>query len=121
LSWLCFTGVTCANGYDGIRVLVNGYKFAGYFTALLNVLAFFRLIPYQSIFLRYGRAQGFFKDPNVYGPYLVLVLLFAFSNLQHRRVLSLGFAFGLCVCLVTALGIFLSFSRAAWTNCAVSL
>jgi O-antigen ligase len=121
LSWLCFTGVTCANGQDGIRVLVNGYIFAGYFTALLSVLAFFHWIPYQSIFLRYGRAQGFFKDPNVYGPYMALALLLAFSGLQHCRILSLRFAFGACVCVVSALGVFLSFSRAAWTNTAVSL
>jgi O-antigen ligase len=121
LSWLCFTGVSCANGHDGIRVLINGYTLAGYCTALLNVLAFFRWIPYQNIFLRYGRAQGFFKDPNVYGPYLVLVLLFGFASLQRRRVLSLGFILGLGLCVVTALGIFLSFSRAAWTNCAVSI
>jgi O-antigen ligase len=64
------------------------------------------------VFTRYNRAMGAFQDPNVFGPYLVAPLLYLLYRmltqpLSKTPLLVLGM-------LVLALGIFLSFSRAAW-------
>ena len=33
---------------------------------------------------RYGRATGLFKDPNVFGPFLVPALIYGLSRLTRR-------------------------------------
>ena len=120
-SWLFFAGVASAYGYRGVTALTKGYVAAGVFSALLASCAYFRLIPFQSVLLRYGRAQGLFKDPNVYGPYLVPVLLFGLAAMQEARILSPRFWRALVVCCTSIIGIFLSFSRACWVNAGISI
>jgi O-antigen ligase len=118
-SWLFFAGLTSAYGCRAVSVLMRGYAFAGSLAVALSTLAFFGLIPNQSLLLGSGRARGLFKDPNVYGPYLVLMFLYALARLQRNGLRGRGFPMGLAVCAISALGVFLSFSRAAWINCAV--
>jgi hypothetical protein len=119
ISALFFAGVACAHGSRGVRVLLNGYAIAGWFSAGVAAFSFFGLIPFQEILLRYGRAQAFFKDPNVYGPYLVPVFVYGLASLQRAKGITriLAAAAG---CGLTVTGVFLSFSRGAWLNCAVA-
>ena len=121
LSWILFVGLSGSHGASGVNVLMTGYAAAGWFSALAASLAFLHLVPYEDILLRFGRAQGFFKDPNVYGPYLVPVLLYGLMTLQRLRPASIAFWLSIAGCVVTATGIFLSFSRAAWINTVVSV
>ncbi len=121
LTWVFFVGFAGYYGLRGVRALLSGYMIAGWVIAALSTLAFFRLIPYSDLFLRMQRASGLFKDPNVYGPYVVSVLVFGVAALQRYRITSLRFASGLTACVIAGIGIFLSFSRAAWINCAISL
>lgn len=121
LSWLFFTGFAGQYGRPGVNALLRGFTYSGWAAAALSSLAFFHLIPYSDLFLKSQRAQGLFKDPNVYGPYLVAVAIFGVAALQRHRLSSLHFVFGLAASLITGIGIFLSFSRGAWINCAVSL
>lgn len=120
-SWLFFAGLTSAYGYRAVSVLMRGYAFAGSLAVVLSTLAFFGLIRNHSLLLGNGRAQGLFKDPNVYGPYLVPMLLYALARLQRNGPRGRGFLVGLAVCAISALGVFLSFSRAAWINCGVAI
>ncbi len=120
VSWMFFVGLSGSGGQFGVKALMNGYAAAGWFSALAAGLAFFDLIPFRDYLLRYGRAQGLFKDPNVYGPYLVPVLLYALMRLQRVRPFSLRFFGELLACAVTATGVFLSFSRAAWADCTLA-
>jgi hypothetical protein len=73
-------------------------------------------------FIRYGRATGTFKDPNVFAAFLVLPgLLILQRMLAGRRSEFLG---GGVLLLVMMGGLFLSFSRAAWGQfvlCAIVL
>src|SRR5207244_9029791 len=58
------------------------------------------------------RARGTFKDPNVFGAFLVLPALFALQSVvsdKFGKSLRSAIAFG-----VISLAILLSFSRAAW-------
>lgn len=120
-SWLFFAGFTSKYGYRGVCALMNGYMVGGVFSAVLATLSYLRLIPFQSILLRYGRAQAFFKDPNVYGPYLVPIILFTLVTLLRTRLFSRGFLIALTICLVSTVGVFLSFSRACWLNTAAGI
>lgn len=120
-SWLLFTGVTSAHGSRAVNLLMRGYTAAGLLAVALSTLAFFGAIPDQSLLLGAGRARGLFKDPNVYGPYLVPMLVYALARLQRKGPRGAGFWLNLAVCATSTLGVFLSFSRAAWINCGVAI
>lgn len=120
VSWLFAVGVLSRYGELGLHTLMSGYTFGGVASALLAVLAYFHLIPFGENLLYFDRLKGFFKDPNVFGPYLVLAALYAVQRLMNRcsagqKVLWLGAS------LVSTVGMFLCFSRAAWANYAITL
>ncbi|MFI5038030.1 MAG: O-antigen ligase family protein, partial [Solirubrobacterales bacterium] len=70
------------------------------------------------------RASGFFKDPNVFGPFLIpiaLILLEQRIAPRSPRLLRMrGSTSWLCLLALT-LGILLSYSRAAWLNFVLAL
>jgi O-antigen ligase len=67
-----------------------------------------------------GRAQGFFSDPNVFGPFLVLPALILVEELLDPRVLRWSRTTKLTLFLVLSIGILFAYSRAAWLNAAVA-
>ena len=51
----------------------------------LGIVGYFDLLPgAHELLTRYGRATGPFKDPNVFGPFLVPALVYALQP-AHRR------------------------------------
>jgi len=65
------------------------------------------------------RARGGFKDPNVYGPFLIPALLYVLSKLttgSARRYLLYGL-----LLILFSVRVLLSFSRGAWVNLALSV
>lgn len=102
-----------------MRIIVAAYTAAAVLSALIGTLAYLRLLPGADLFLLYGRAKAMFKDPNVFGPFLVLPAMFALQRvlLAHswRQVFISG-----CIYMVLFVGVFASFSRAAWGHLAAS-
>jgi O-antigen ligase len=66
------------------------------------------------------RARGFFKDPNVFGPFCVFVALIVVSELLEPRVLRARRPLKLALLVVLTLGVLFAASRAAWLNAAVA-
>ena len=81
-------------------------------TALLGILGYFHAFPGSEAFTLYDRAKGAFQDPNVFGPFLVAPSLYLMHGLLAGRIL--GAPLKAAGVLVLAVGVFLSFSRAAW-------
>lgn len=81
-------------------------------TASLGILGYFHAFPGAEVFTRYDRAMGAFQDPNVFGPYLVAPSLYLLHGLLAGRLH--GAPLKIAGLLILALGVFLSFSRAAW-------
>ena len=69
----------------------------------------------------FGWPKGTFKDPNVDGPYLIPIALFAIAGLIARKKNAKSAMVHSAVALVSVAGIFLSYSRACWINLAISL
>lgn len=67
------------------------------------------------------RARGLFKDPNVYGPFLVPVAALVLHELLEPRLLRLGRGLKLVALGMLVLGVTVSYSRAAWLNLAVAV
>jgi O-antigen ligase len=97
-------------------------------TAVLASLALHLPIPGRSLIngkIDAGeRASGFFKDPNVFGPFLIpiaMILLEAHISRRVPRLLRLRAASVWLCMLALTLGVLFSYSRAAWVNYVIAL
>jgi O-antigen ligase len=99
-----------------LDVMRTAYILTAVLAALEAMAGYFHLFPGSDMFLWEGRALGMFKDPNVFGPFLIWPALALLERLlMHRlRLLNIG-ALGIIV-----IGLMLSFSRGAWFHFAVS-
>ena len=101
-----------------MRLVMNAYAAVALLSAVVGTLAYLRIMPGADLFLRYDRAKALFNDPNVYGPFLVLPAMFALQRVLLLRGRAALIAAG--VYLVLFIGVFASFSRAAWGHFAFS-
>jgi O-Antigen ligase len=108
-----FAGMLGTNTEQRLRWVMRGYLAAAVIASILAIGAYFRLFGGLSdLLLLFGRAKSTFKDPNVFGAFLVLPgLLLLQRILAGRRSEMLG---GGLLLLVLMGGLLLSFSRAAW-------
>ncbi|MEX0753111.1 MAG: O-antigen ligase family protein [Xanthobacteraceae bacterium] len=102
----------CLFAEDSLRrlnIMRRAYLIAAALACLIGIAGYFGFWPDAEL---YGRARATFKDPNVFGPFLVLPLLFVMQSLFFRglRLRDLVL-FGLFT-----FGLLLSFSRGAWAH-----
>src|SRR5690606_23398870 len=114
--FLAFTSVFFAAVIEGdhrrLKTIFNAYLLVSVPSSVLGIAGYLGLFPGAEIFTRYGRAQGAFQDPNVYGPFLILPLTWTLYRVMRGSIRDVAAYLPLC-CLLT-LGVLLSFSRAAW-------
>lgn len=103
-----------------IRFILGAYICAAFVAATAGMAGYFHLVPgAEDLFTKYGRAAGTFKDPNVYGAFLVPAVVYALHLVVTRpllRTLVPG-----CALLMLAFAVLLSFSRGAWVNLAIGV
>ena len=107
-------------GEAGAEAVLAGCAFAAVMSSVVGIAAFSGSIPGMESLLFAGRAMAFFKDPNVFGPFLGLALVwlvYKFDNCRNsrRRIFIISV---ICIC---AVGIIVSFSRGAWIGVITSL
>ena len=113
-----FAAMLSQNTEARLSLLVRGYTMAAVVASLAGIAGYFGLIPGLSgLFVRFGRAQGTFNDPNVLGAFLIFPALIALQRTLSGRASELLRGGGLLLLFVFAL--LLSFSRAAWGQFAV--
>jgi len=95
---------------DLFRIVFLAWTVAAMATGLLGILGYFGLTG--GSFTLYDRAAGAFKDPNVFGPYLVLPATYLFHRLMTGNPMKMPLYVG--ALLFLSLAILLSFSRGAW-------
>jgi O-antigen ligase len=100
-----------------MRLVIRWYTAGAVICALAGILGYLGLIPGGEIFTRYWRAKGFFQDPNVFAPYLILPAMYLLQRmLLDKRIRPTAWAGALFMILL--IGVFASFSRAAWGSLA---
>jgi O-antigen ligase len=92
------------------------YVAAAVASAIVATLALLLAFPGHQLFTRIGRAEGLFKDPNVFGPFLVPAALIVLEEILTPRLLRGRRATKMLMFLALALGVLFSYSRAAWLN-----
>jgi hypothetical protein len=102
-----------------LDLLRRGLIAGGLIAAIAGIAGYFNLVPGgHDLLTLYERARGTFKDPNVFGAFLVLPALFVLQS-----VVSDGLGKSLrsaIVFAIMALAILLAFSRAAWGLLAIT-
>lgn len=96
----------------------KAYVVAAVIASILGVIGYFHLAPGSEVFIRGGRARGLFKDPNVYGPFIVPVVLYLFYRFETGR--GTKSLWPLLLVPIVAIGVLVSFSRGAWGNLVIS-
>ncbi|RLJ90593.1 O-antigen ligase family protein [Planococcus citreus] len=119
LSWFLYIGIIEMYGQKAVKILFYGYTLAAVFSAAIGILTFFGIIPWQEILMKFSRVKGLFKDPNVFGPFLIPIALYAYSLIEQPK--GKQKVIWPAILAILIFGIFLSFSRAAWGNMVLSL
>jgi O-antigen ligase len=105
------------------RLVVLAYGGAALLAAVLGIAALLGPVPGRATLLYHGccRAQALFKDPNVFGPFLVPAMIVALEELLTPRLLAWRRSTKIMVLVVLSLGVLVSYSRAAWLNAIVAV
>jgi O-Antigen ligase len=95
-----------------LDLMKSGYALAAVIASIAGIIGYFDVVGTLEYFTRYGRAMGTFKDPNVFGTFIVLPFVYIvqgfFLGTHRRPVIAAG------MLLIIVAGLFLSFSRGAW-------
>lgn len=103
------------------KITAGGYLVAAATSAALGLLALFLPLPGADLVVLDGRVQALFKDPNVFGPFLIPAALILFEETLTPRLFRLRRGLKALVLLLLALGVLFSYSRGAWANLAVGI
>jgi hypothetical protein len=96
-----------------LDMLRRGLIVGAMIAAIAGIAGYFNLVPGgRDLLTLYDRARGTFKDPNVFGAFLVLPALFALQSAVSDK---LGKSFRNAIAFgILSLAILLAFSRGAW-------
>lgn len=107
-----FYAAIIEDNHKRLKLIFQAWVGSAIITGLLGILGYFHAVPGFEIFTLYDRAKGAFQDPNVFGPFLVAPSLYLMHGLLTGKLAAAPMRIvGL---LILSLGVFLSFSRAAW-------
>lgn len=124
--YLCVFGLwvaTWASDRRRARTLLRIYIGVSVLSALLGTLALFGSFPGHVSLTSYGvtRARALFKDPNVFGPFLVPALLVLLQETLEPRLLRSGRLVKLAGVAILTCGVLFSYSRAGWLDLVVGV
>jgi hypothetical protein len=94
-----------------LQVIKSAYIIGAVQASVLGIIGYANIAGLGEVFSLYGRASGTFRDPNVFGPFLVLPALMLLWDLVHNgrhKIIKAG------VLALIMVAILLSFSRGAW-------
>jgi O-antigen ligase len=108
---------------DRMRRVVAAYVAGAAVFAAVAVLGLFVAYPGHETLTGESatRAQGLFKDPNVFGPFLVPAALIMLEETLRPRLLGWRRTTSAALLAVLTLGIVFAYSRAGWLNFSVAV
>jgi len=113
---LLFAGLFARNTMPRLTTMRIAYIITAVAASFLGMIGYFDIHGLGHLFAPMGRAQAAFKDPNVYGPFLIWPALYLLDRMVARHIRFSD----LVVLGIILFGLLLSFSRGAWFHFAVS-
>lgn len=112
-----FASLFAHNTMPRIVTVRAAYVLTATLISLAGIAGYFNLFPNaHDLFATYDRALGGFKDPNVFGPFLIWPALVVIERMLARRIHLTD----VMIVGILLLALLLSFSRGAWFHFAVS-
>jgi hypothetical protein len=81
---ILFACLFCDGNPARLVILRRGYIVAALIATAAGYIGFFHLLPGSDVFLANDRVSATFKDPNVYGPFLIFPLLLLLIDFMTR-------------------------------------
>ena len=105
------------------RLVVRLYIAGAVAAAVISSIALYFPVPGRDVLLAYDgtRGRGLFKDPNVYGPFLIPAALILVEELLSPRLLRSRPSTKLVLFCILAIGVLFSYSRGAWVSMIAAL
>jgi len=116
IAALVFACLFAEDSMRRLSILRAAYIATAIGATLFGLAAYLHLFPGSSQFVWADRARATFKDPNVFGPFLILPALFLIERMVADRI-RLG---AMVATLILLTGLLLSYSRGAWLNFTLS-
>ena len=119
-STIVFAAIVARDPLARMASVRSGYVAAGVLSAFLGIIGYFNIAGTAAYFTLYEgtRAMGFFKDPNVFAPFLVPPITWLLQDLFLKR----GRMWVILPCLsILVMGVLLSFSRGGIIDAAGSV
>lgn len=114
---MLFASLFAHNTMPRIVTVRSAYVLTATAVSLAGIAGYFSLFPgAHDLFATNDRALGGFKDPNVFGPFLIWPALVVLDRILVRRARITD----VLIAGVLLLALLLSFSRGAWFHFAVS-
>jgi hypothetical protein len=86
LASVVFAGFIAKSPTAHTHLILNAWTWAAVFAAGCGLIGYFGLFPgAYDLFTKFGRAAGTFKDPNVFGPFLVGPFIYMLHSLFSAR------------------------------------
>jgi hypothetical protein len=118
---MIFAMIFAQNSMRRLTVMRVAYVITAVLATIAGAIGYFQLFGMGEILAASQRAAGGFKDPNVFGPFLIWPALFLLDRMVARRI----YFTDAIVASVILFGLLLSFSRGAWfhfgLSCAVMI
>ena len=117
LAAVMYAGLFARNTMPRIVAVRAAYVLTATLVSFAGIAGYLNLFPHaHDLFAPGDRALGAFKDPNVFGPFLIWPALVVIERMltRHIRVTDV------LISGILLLGLLLSFSRGAWVHLAVS-
>jgi len=115
---LLFACIFAQNTMSRLAAMSAAYVLTATVIALAGIAGYFSLFPHaHDLFATFDRALGAFKDPNVFGPFLIWPALIVLERMVVRRIRMID----IVIIGILALALLVSFSRGAWFHAAVSV
>ena len=112
LTAIFFACVMQERPLERLAAMRGAFVLSAACASMAGILGYFDVAGLAEPFTKFGRATGTFKDPNVFGPFLVLPLVWLVQSMLLRE--ARGFLRTYLPLLVILAALFLSFSRGAW-------
>jgi hypothetical protein len=117
IAAVLFACLFAQNTMPRLATVRAAYVLTATVISLAGIAGYFSLFPHaHDLFTEYDRALGAFKDPNVFGPFLIWPALVVVERMLAGRIRMTD----VLIVGILLLGLLLSFSRGAWFHFAVS-
>ena len=126
VGFFYFIKIFCVNEAK-IVLLLRGYVTGALISILLSFAGLMGIGTELVLFGgrlwtdNYFRFQGFFKDPNVFGAFLVPAVIISIESFYNKNLFRLNNPAKIIILLTLLTGVILSFSRAALLNLFIAL